>query len=121
MPQLDNSTQHELLALLSPLLEREGFRQPLLAFALGTHCPALAQIEWSGAVEPFILRMVGVLARVGEIEPGTQALWKLLETVRERVGLDRQARIDALEHVINCAHLVLVVEHARAARQHAVD
>ena len=101
MPQLDNSTQHELLALLSPLLEREGDRQPLLAFALGTHCPALAQIEWSGAVEPFILRMVGALTRYGEIEPGKQALWKLLEAVRGLVGVDVQARIDALESIVN--------------------
>jgi hypothetical protein len=77
MPQLDNSTQHELLALLSPLLERVGDRQPLLALALGTDCPALGQIEWGGAVEPFVLRMVAVLVRFGEIEPGRQALWTL--------------------------------------------
>jgi hypothetical protein len=102
MPTLDTPTQQELVALLTPLLDREDDRRPLLAFALGTHCPVLGRISWRGGAEPFILQVVGELARFGEIEPGKQALWKLLETVRERVGLDRQARIDALEPVINC-------------------
>ncbi|MGB7990722.1 MAG: SUMF1/EgtB/PvdO family nonheme iron enzyme [Candidatus Methylophosphatis roskildensis] len=101
MPNLDNSTQQELLALLSPLLDREGERRALLALAFGTDWLALRRIEWAGAVEPFVLRMVAELARFGEIEPGKQALWKLLEAVRERVGTDLQARIDGLESIVN--------------------
>lgn len=101
MPSLDNSTQHELLALLSPRFGREADRRALLALALGTDCPALRQIDWSGAVEPFVLRMVAELARFGEVEPGRQALWKLLEAMRGEVGRDLQARIDALAPVVN--------------------
>jgi hypothetical protein len=101
MPTLDTAAQQELLALLSPRLEREGDRRPLLALALGTDCPVLARIEWGGAVEPFILRMVAELARFGEVAPGKQALWKLLEAVRERVGVDVHKRIDALEGIVN--------------------
>jgi hypothetical protein len=66
MPTLDTSTQQELLALLAPLLEREGDRRAVLALALGTDCAVLAQIEWGGAVEPFVLRMVATLAHHGE-------------------------------------------------------
>lgn len=101
MPQLDHSTQRELLDLLAPLLDREDDRRPLLDFALGTDCPALECINWSGRRETFILHLVGELARFGEVAPGTQALWKLLQATRERVGLDRQVRIDTLESTIN--------------------
>ena len=101
MPNLDNATQQELLALLSPLLEREDDRSALLALALGTECPALRRIDWSGAVEPFVLRMVAELARFGESEPGKQALWKSAGNGAWRVGVDLQARIDALEPIVN--------------------
>jgi hypothetical protein len=101
MPTLDYSTQQELFALLSPLLEREHDRRSWLSLALGTDCPVLRRIEWAGAVEPFILRLVGELARFGEIAPGIQALWRLLEVAREHLGVDLQARIDALEPLVN--------------------
>jgi hypothetical protein len=101
MSALDTTTQQELLELLAPLLEREPDRRALLASALGTDCPVLHRIEWGGAVEPFILRMSEALARFGEAQPGQQALWMLLQAVRQRVGEDRQARIDALEPILN--------------------
>jgi hypothetical protein len=99
--KLDNATQQELLALLAPPLGREDEREGFLALALGMDCPVLGRIDWGGAVEPFVLRMVGELARFGEVEPGKQALWKLLEAVRTRVGTDLQARIDALAPIVN--------------------
>jgi hypothetical protein len=99
--KLDNATQQELLALLAPPLRREDEREGFLALALGMDCPVLGRIDWSGAVEPFVLRMVGELARFGEAEPGKQALWKLLEAVGTRVGTDLQARIDALAPIVN--------------------
>jgi hypothetical protein len=103
MSALDTTTQQELLELLSPLLERESDRRALLASALGADCPVLQRIEWGGAVEPFILRMSEALARFGEVRGGEQALWALLQSVRERVGIDRQARIDALKPIVNRA------------------
>lgn len=101
MLKLDNATQQELLALLAPRLRREDEREALLTLALGTDCPALGRIDWRGAVEPFVLKMVAELARFGEIAPGKQALWKVLEAVRERVGTDLQDRIDALAPIVN--------------------
>jgi hypothetical protein len=87
--------------LFAPLLERESERRTFLALALGTESAVLRKIEYGGAVEPFIFKMVAELARFGEIEPGVQALWKLLQCARERVGMDLQRRIDALEPVVN--------------------
>ena len=101
MLTLDNATQLELLALLAPRLQRAEDREGLLALALGMDCPLLRQIEWGGAVEPFILKLLTALARFGEIEPGKQALWKVLESVRHEVGTDLQARIDALAPIVN--------------------
>jgi hypothetical protein len=101
MPNLNNATQQELLVLFAPLLERESERRTFLALALGTESAVLRKIEYGGAVEPFIFKMVAELARFGEIEPGVQALWKLLQCARERVGMDLQRRIDALEPVVN--------------------
>jgi formylglycine-generating enzyme required for sulfatase activity len=96
MAYLDRTTQKELLDLLTPLLDRPEDRPGLLTLALGMGCPVLQQIEYHGPVEPFILRLTQRLANFGELEPGTTALWALLETARERVGVDRQNRIDAL-------------------------
>jgi hypothetical protein len=52
-------------------------------------------------VEPFILHLLQVLEGYGEVQPGKKALWAVLETARERVGVDKQARIDLLHSVIN--------------------
>lgn len=101
MPNLDYATQQELLVLLAPLLERESERRAFLALALGTECPVLGKIEYAGAVVPFILKLVPELARFGEIEPGVQALWKLLQCARDLVGMDLQRRIDALEPIVS--------------------
>jgi hypothetical protein len=101
MPVLDNVTQRELLNLLAPLLGSEEERRGLLQLALGLHCPVLQQLDFKGPVVTFILRMVAQLDTFGEIEPGKQALWALLEEVREQVGVDRQARIEALRPLLN--------------------
>ena len=98
---LDHATQRELLDLLVPFLNSEGERRALLTHALGEDCPALQRIEWGGSAETFVLRMVEALVGFGEVAPGSQALWKLLETVRERVEVDRKARIGALKPIVN--------------------
>jgi hypothetical protein len=101
MPTLDTVTCQEIVDLLVPLMKSEGERQALLALALGHDSPILRRLDLTGAVEPFLLNLIGVLLEYGEVEPGRQALWVLLEVVRARVGLDRQARIDRLRSVIN--------------------
>jgi hypothetical protein len=97
----DPWTQRELLELLLPLLNRESERRPLVALALGEASPVLGRIVWSGAGEVFVLKLVDELLHSGEVEPGKRALWKLLEAVHERVGVERKARVDALEPIVN--------------------
>ncbi|WP_291854464.1 SUMF1/EgtB/PvdO family nonheme iron enzyme [Accumulibacter sp.] len=101
MPVLDNATQLELMSLLSPLFVRESGRRALLDQALGDACPVLRQFAWNGEAEPFVLRLISVLAESGEIEPGRQSLWQLLQFARERVAADLQPRIDALAAILD--------------------
>lgn len=60
----------------------------MLVPALGNDPPALQRITWSAAVATFLAEMVCKLADYGEVEPGKQALWALLEYVRSEVGID---------------------------------
>ena len=91
------------MSLLSPLLKNESEQQALLTLALGRDATILGQIKFGGQVEVFTLNMVNKLLDFGEIEPGKQALWALLEVARDRVGVDRQARIDALRPLFSGA------------------
>ncbi len=107
MAHLDSAAQQELLNLLAPLMGSTEDRRALLSLALGTGCPVLNRIDFSGAVEPFILRITDKLAAFGDIEPGKPALGAVLEVVRERVGVDRQAPIDALLRLLSATSPLL--------------
>ena len=98
--KLDWPITQEIVNLLAPFMQGASERHAMLTLALG-HSPILHRLDFSGAVEPFVLNMISALAAYGEVEPGKQALWALLEVVRDRVGLDRQVRIDALYPVVN--------------------
>jgi hypothetical protein len=80
-------------------MKTEEERRALLALALG-EAAVVNHIEFSGSTRVFILNLVTKLVEFGEVEPGLSALWALLETVREGVGVDRQNRIDALRAVV---------------------
>ncbi|HBE58235.1 MAG TPA: hypothetical protein DEG17_03785 [Cyanobacteria bacterium UBA11149] len=82
-------------------MELEKDRRSILVSALGNNTPVLQWITWSGAVATFIPDMVCKLADYGEIAPGRQALWALLEYVRSQSGLDVQGRIDKLRPLID--------------------
>ena len=107
---LDTATREELINLLAPLMGAESERRALLTLALGSEAPVLRRLQFGGAVEPFIVNMINDLMAFGEMAPGRSALWALLEVVRERVGVDRQARIDALRSVINVSPNLATVE-----------
>jgi hypothetical protein len=94
--KLDANTINELVELLKPLMEDERSRHSWLILALGNDASVLQRITWSGAVATFIPDMVCKLADYGEIAPGKQALWALLECVRSHSGIDSQQRIDKL-------------------------
>jgi hypothetical protein len=100
MVMLSSAVQRELLDLLTPLMHREEDRRGLLDLALGMGCPVLDRIDYRGAAEPFTLRAIERLAGFGTLKDGTPALWTLMETAKERVGIDRQARIDALRPLL---------------------
>src|SRR4028119_2081988 len=87
--------------LLKQFMEDERSRRPFLVLALGNDAPVLQGITWSGAVAAFIPDMVCKLANYGEIAPGRQALWALLEYVRSQAGVDVQQRIDKLRTLID--------------------
>lgn len=111
---LDNTTQRALLELLSPLLEREEDRRALLTLVFGEHAPVLKQLELHGTVEAFVLQLTAEMVRLGQAEPGQQALGRLLRTLRGRAPAAQQARIDALERIVNRP----AVQASAAATQH---
>lgn len=96
MVQLDAETLKELVELLKPFMEDQEDRRTLLVMALGNEAPVLKRIKWAANVETFTVDIVRKLADYGEVSPGRQALWVLLEYVRSEVGTDRKARIDKL-------------------------
>jgi hypothetical protein len=99
--KLDTNTINDLVELLRPFTEVEKDRRSILVSALGNDVPVLQRITWSGAVATFIPDMVCKLAEYGEVEPGRQALWALLEYVRSQAGVDVQQRIDELRPLID--------------------
>ncbi|MCC5633168.1 hypothetical protein LC613_37305 [Nostoc sphaeroides CHAB 2801] len=98
--RLEPHTINELVKLLRPFLEDERNRRPFLVLTLGNDAPVLQHISWSGAVAIFIPDMVCKLADYGEVAPGKQAIWALLEYVRSQVGVDVQQRIDNLRPLL---------------------
>lgn len=99
--KLKPNTLNELVNLLRPFLEDERSRRPFLVLALGNDAPVLQHINWTGAVASFIPDMLCKLADYGEVAPGKQALWTLLEYVRSQVGVDVQQCIDKLIRQVN--------------------
>jgi hypothetical protein len=90
---LDKSDIQKIVDLLTPLMEREDRRRALLILALGQDAPILRQLDFTGPVEPFLVNMIKALVDYGKVASGQQALWALLEVVRERVGVDRQVEM----------------------------
>jgi WD40 repeat protein len=97
---LDQSTLNELIAILEPLVQDIKERHALLNRAFFNH-PLLSQIDYEGTSHVFVVNLIVRLDSFGEIERGKTALWVLLETVRDRVGVDKQSLIDQLHNVIN--------------------
>lgn len=101
MVRLDNNAINELVELLRPFMEDEGNRRPFLVLALRNDAPVLQRLTWSDSVATFIPDVVCKLVDYGEVAPGRQALWALLECVRSQVGVDVQQRIDKLRPLID--------------------
>jgi Effector-associated domain 8 len=105
---LTPETITQLLSLLEPLMSNEKERSSLLHQAFGTNAPVLRHIDCSGSLATFIPEMLRKLISHGEVAPGKQALWALLEAVREIRGDDIKERIDKLKPVINSPAKLMV-------------
>ncbi|MFO1432359.1 MAG: TIR domain-containing protein [Candidatus Competibacteraceae bacterium] len=101
MSSLKQSDIQKVVDLLTPFMESEAQRRAWLILALGPNASLLGHVNFAGPVEPFLVNMIKALVDYGEIAPGKQALWALLEVVRERVGVDRQAKIDSLHPALS--------------------
>ncbi|MBN2267720.1 MAG: HEAT repeat domain-containing protein [Candidatus Babeliaceae bacterium] len=93
---LNREMLNEIVDLLVRLVQGEQNRHPLILQAFGQTSPLLRQITWGGNVDAFTYNLVFLLIEYGEVESGKQALQVLLETVRTKVGVDKQQRIDKL-------------------------
>lgn len=100
MPELDRELFDELKELLVPFMENAQARKTLLTQAfIGSSL--LEEIAYEGPTQDFVIELIRRLSAYGEIESGKPALWALLETIRDRVGVDKQRRIDTLHDLIN--------------------
>ncbi|MBD2205546.1 XRE family transcriptional regulator [Calothrix sp. FACHB-1219] len=73
---------------------KEERRGHLTRALLGTS--VLNRLDWSLTTDSFIVDMLVKLGDFSEITPGKPAICALLEVIREYVGFDDQANIDAL-------------------------
>jgi WD40 repeat protein len=89
----------DLIDICAPLMQSVPERRGQVAIAFGR--PAfINRIVWGEDTQTFITHLLGVLLTVHQLE-GRHALGILLESVRDQVGDEQQARIDALLPIIN--------------------
>jgi len=74
----------------------EGDRRTLLTPAFSGYPALYGRIDWTGAAREFTVRLVQLLDRHGEIEPGHPALVHLLETLEDQFGLDFSHKMSEL-------------------------
>jgi inactive STAND/Effector-associated domain 8 len=86
---------NKLLPLLRPLMENKDERRGHLTRAL-VGASVLNRLDWSLTTDSFIVDMFVKLVEFGEVTPGKPAICALLKVIREDVGIDVQATIDAL-------------------------
>ncbi len=98
--KIRQETFDEVVELLVPSMNTEADRRGLLFWAFGNNKTVLEHLNYGGQAREFVEYLVGYLCAYGEIEPGVQALWMLMVTVRNQANEVAQKRIDALFPVI---------------------
>lgn len=78
----------KILVLLQPMMENESQRKGYLFRALGTDTSVQFRLVFDTPTNDFIPNLVKELVAFGEISPGNNTLCKLLEIIREDVGLE---------------------------------
>jgi hypothetical protein len=95
MASLDARTRQQIIDLIAPLMSTEGERRALLILTLFDH-PLLKQLDYTQPTLNFVAYLVDRLNQFGKLDDNRPALWALLETAREQVGLDQKHLIDSL-------------------------
>lgn len=96
MPALNRETQQEIVNLLEPRMETLGERLAILRLAFANSPKILGNIRFEGSPRIFTSNLVYELINYGETSEGKQALWVVLEVIRDQVGINIQKQIDAL-------------------------
>jgi hypothetical protein len=108
-----------VVLLLLPHCETESQRRMLLISAFNAYPTLLAKIDYTGTAAEFVPPLVRMLQTHGEVEPGQQALWHLLRTLKNYVESDQQTQIEALAGYVNSALPPSLIEqplHAETTR-----
>jgi hypothetical protein len=92
---MNRNTFREIIDLLNPLMENQLARHALVDAALLDE-PIVKRIDFSGAAQEFVSRLVTTLDKYGTISTGEPALVALLEALKEQVGFDKRQQIDRL-------------------------
>ena len=90
---IDRTTFNEIVNLLIPHCTTEISRQTLADEAL-FNCHVLEQIDYSGTVREYTVRLVKQLLLYGKCESGEPALALLLDELKTYVGIEQHAGID---------------------------
>ncbi|WP_242046214.1 MULTISPECIES: XRE family transcriptional regulator [Calothrix] len=93
---VNSELMQKILHLLRPLMENESQRRGYLFRALGTNTPVQYRLAFNTPTDDFIPNLVNELVVYGKTSSGKPALYALLKVIREDVGIDVQATIDAL-------------------------
>jgi formylglycine-generating enzyme required for sulfatase activity len=99
MIRLTQKQRKEIVDILKPALgstHQERFAFLTLALS-GTS--VLDRIEYSGSSLVFLSNLIDILTNYGKVEKDKEALWAVLEAVRESMGMDYQERIEALRPI----------------------
>ncbi|MEL6320894.1 MAG: hypothetical protein AAFQ57_09615, partial [Cyanobacteria bacterium J06626_14] len=111
MPNLQQTHINQITGLLIPLSQSEIERTALInaafSFYAGTEVLE-GRIDFSGSADVYVYRLIDTLLTFGEVKVensvdshSVQALWVLLEQIKERVGVEKQQQIDDLYNVVN--------------------
>src|SRR5688572_5257248 len=105
---------HALVAWLTPWMQDRRERETLLMLTFqGRDAALLSQIDYEGTAEGFTVRLLRTLAIYGDID-GRPALSYLLDTLRDRVGTNRLAEIDAFQAQLSALNQHLIETHRTA-------
>jgi len=88
-----------IIDLLTPYMSPQYRHNYIMPWCIN-HSNLYSRISWAGADRTFTTQVVSLFLTHGSVEPNKTALQYLLETVREDMGLEDQAEINAILHAM---------------------